>query len=696
MIIDKHAAISCALAATIALASPALGQNTEASVTISDGKRSFLPEFFAAYAPTNALDMVRRIPGFSIEGSEGRRGFGENAGNVLIDGDRPSTKSDDIFAVLSRIPASQVERIELTEQASADGDARGKGQVANVIRKGGKAINGTYEANSSFGNRFGVIPFGKASASLKRGSTTFELNAGYSNEKYFTSGFEDFSNGARQLSERRIYDGDAGYRAFDIGGAIKTRIGRTKINVNAKAGIADGYDNRLGFLKSPAGQDVGLETLLSVEPDSDFNFEVGGDMEFPLAPKLTTKLIALYQSEWDAQSSSIETARPRRPKSSFTSANRNRPSEAVFRVQNDWSGIRDHAIQFGAELAYNRLDANFRSEGFTGGVSDGVSTSGVLVREIRIEPFISDVWTVSPSWKIESGAIFEFSKLQLSGDSVASRSFQFVKPRLAATWTASKTTTMEFRAEHQVAQLDFNEFATSVDLGVNQVDAGNKDLLPEKTTTFSGLIRQKFLDRGSIQLLGSYVLVRDTQDLIPVAAGGGVFFDGTGNIGNSKKWNAELEITLPFDWITKPLGVTGMELKYIGHYHGSRVTDPVTGGKRGVSFRPEWHQTFEFRHDIAKAGIAWGFDVNVQATQNAYFVNQYRYQQNAENISAFVEYKKLKIGTVQLKLFDITGSKFVRERFIFDGTRASGSINQIIRRKRESARTVLLTLSGKF
>ena len=93
--------------------SPALHAEDAAPTTAADasanGKRQFRADFFVAYAPVTALDMVRRIPGFSIAGDEGRRGFGENAGNVLIDGDRPSSKSDDIFTILSRIPASEVE-----------------------------------------------------------------------------------------------------------------------------------------------------------------------------------------------------------------------------------------------------------------------------------------------------------------------------------------------------------------------------------------------------------------------------------------------------------------------------------------------------------------------------------------------------------------------------------------------------------
>lgn len=89
--------------------------NADAQLVIAaSGEKNFKPDFFAAYAPVTALDMVKRIPGFSINEGDGRRGFGENAGNVLIDGDRPSTKSDDILTILSRIAATEVEYIALS------------------------------------------------------------------------------------------------------------------------------------------------------------------------------------------------------------------------------------------------------------------------------------------------------------------------------------------------------------------------------------------------------------------------------------------------------------------------------------------------------------------------------------------------------------------------------------------------------
>ncbi len=692
----RIAAVALALGS---LASAAAFAQTAPQAEAS-GKRTFTPDFFAAYSPVNALDMVDRIPGFSIEDSEGRRGFGENAGNVLIDGDRPSTKSDTIKTILSRIPASQVERIILTEQAGGDGEAQGKGQIVNVIRKSGAALTGTYEIALTKSQRRAVMPIGSASATLKRGSTTYEMNFNYYGENQRSTGPEDFLTGGRALVERRTYVGNSVYREAVFGGALKTRLGTAKLNLKGQVAWSNGRDLRLGIITGPTGQVTGSESLGTKEPKNDIEYEIGGDVEFALFPKLTTKFIVLHTHETDNAVARIFTTRG--PATSlFEAANRNRPSEAVVRVQNDWIGLADHQIQFGAELAYNRLDARFVGGEAINGAPVALSSSAVLVRETRLEPFLSDVWAISPSFTLESGVIFEFSKLRLGGDSAAARSFQFGKPRIVATWTADKATTVELRAEHQVAQLDFSEFATSVDLGQgNQVDAGNQDLVPQKVTTFSALVRHKFMERGSIELLGSYELLRDTQDLVPVsardAAGNLIFFDGAGNIGNSRRWNAELQITLPFDWITKPLGVRGMELKYIGQYNGSRVMDPVTGLNRRASFQPEWQQTFEFRHDLPKPGIAYGFTVDVAAPGKAYFVTQFRRQVERERVQAFIEYRKWSLGTVKLQVFNATGTPFTRERFLYAGTRASGVISQIIKRERRLDPGFQLTVSGKF
>lgn len=671
----------------------------EAAASI-DGKRQFRLDFFAAYAPVTALDMVRRIPGFSIEAGEGLRGFGENAGNVLIDGDRPSTKSDDIFTILARIPASEVDYIELTEQAGADAETQGQGQVVNVVRKLSAKVSGTYEARMVFGTRYGLRPSGNASATMRRGDTTFELNLSSYSERIYGFGPEDFKTGAGALIERRFYQGKGGFDEAAIGGAIKTLIGGAKVNVNGRVRWSDGFDRREAEYFDASFADIGDELLLRGGPINDLNYEIGGDVEFGMAPKLNTKIIGLYRAATESNDSSIEVRRPGEPVTLFETRSRAKPAEAVARIQNDWSAFDGHAIQFGGEVAYNRLDAKFSAASSVSGAVTNFPASNVLVEEVRVEPFLTDVWSISPSWKIEAGAIAEFSKLTLSGDSNASRNFKFIKPRAIATWTVDPQTTLEFRAERQVAQLNFGEFATNVDVTLgNQVDAGNVDLVPEKVTSLSALIRHKFLERGSIQFRGDYQFVSDTQDLVPITlrdAAGNITaqFDGAGNIGSSKRWNGELEITLPFDWLTKPAGFTGLELKYVGHYHGSRVTDPVTGEKRSRSNQPLWHQEWSLRYDVPDLGLVYGATFYAQDSNSAYFFNEYRRQADGVRTTLFIEYTKFELGSLRLQVIDL--QDFRRDRFIYADTRANSGLSQIVNRRRELDPLIQLTLSGKF
>jgi hypothetical protein len=689
----------------LALASPGLAQtgpDPQPTSSSADGKRTFRPEFFASYVPVSALDMVQRIPGFSIDGGDGRRGFGENAGNVLIDGDRPSTKSDDIFAILSRIPASQVDVIVLSEQAGSDGEARGQGQVVNVVRKTSTKLSGTYEGGVEFGERSGKTPFGSASATLKRGVTSYEVSAAAYNQFNRFSSVDTTFDGARRVTAITPQEGNNHYKEASLSGAIKTKAGTTKINLNGRFNWKQFRDQRDSIIFDGLRQPLGTEILRTRGPNPDTGYEVGGDVEFPLASKLKTKIISLYRASDEKGQGLFETSLIAGGVDRFSTTSRSRPSETVFRVQNDWSGLNTQAIQFGGEIAYNKLRAAFGAISSSNGTATNFPASNVTVAEWRVEPFVSDVWTISPSWKLESAMVVEASSLKLSGDSSARRRFVFAKPKLIATWTANKDTTLEFRAERDVAQLDFTEFATSVDLGFGaQVSAGNSDLVPEKTLKFSAQVRRKFMDRGSIQLTGSYVKVSDTQDLVPIIVrdAAGIItsrFDGAGNIGNSKRWNAELEITLPFDWITQPIGISGMELKYVGHYHGARVIDPVTGRARGRSNEPVWHQEWNFRHDIAKLGIAWGFTANQAASNYDYFFNQIaRYRTGAE-FFAFVEYKKWKAGTIRFQVGNPTNVHINRDRFFYDDTRASGRIIRTIERDRFRDARFQLSLSGKF
>ena len=98
----------------------------------SAARQVYAPADFARYAPTNANHMLNQVPGFSIRHNENLRGLRQASVNVLFNGERPSNKGDDMYTQLSRIPAGNVERIELVDGATLDIPGL-SGQVANII-----------------------------------------------------------------------------------------------------------------------------------------------------------------------------------------------------------------------------------------------------------------------------------------------------------------------------------------------------------------------------------------------------------------------------------------------------------------------------------------------------------------------------------------------------------------------------------
>src|SRR6185437_15536549 len=92
--------------------------------------------------PNTAMEMINLLPGFTFDAGSGVRGFSGAAGNVLVDGERPATKSDDLESILRRIPASQVDHIEVIRGGAAGIDMQGKTVLDNVVRRKGDSVTG--------------------------------------------------------------------------------------------------------------------------------------------------------------------------------------------------------------------------------------------------------------------------------------------------------------------------------------------------------------------------------------------------------------------------------------------------------------------------------------------------------------------------------------------------------------------------
>ena len=177
---SSYYSFSLASILAVVLASPAFAQDAPTPVVAAEqqGVISYKPEDFAAARPNTALDMISRLPGFSFDGGDSVRGFAGAAGNVLIDGQRPTIKTDRLGDTLNRITIDQVERIDVIRGSVPGIDMQGQTVVANVIRKNADTFQQVFGVRGFlFADTGKTIPGWNYQATRRVGEHQFDVSA---------------------------------------------------------------------------------------------------------------------------------------------------------------------------------------------------------------------------------------------------------------------------------------------------------------------------------------------------------------------------------------------------------------------------------------------------------------------------------------------------------------------------------------
>ncbi|MBT5186250.1 MAG: TonB-dependent receptor plug domain-containing protein, partial [Kordiimonadaceae bacterium] len=112
--------------------------------------------YFVTFSPVTLLDMLQAVPGVpeiltknrqqsrrnSFGG--GQRGFGSGGDQILMDGKRLAGKANNIDDTLSRVSASQIDRIELIRGAASGLDVQSEGLVINIVMLEGISTSTTF------------------------------------------------------------------------------------------------------------------------------------------------------------------------------------------------------------------------------------------------------------------------------------------------------------------------------------------------------------------------------------------------------------------------------------------------------------------------------------------------------------------------------------------------------------------------
>lgn len=583
----------------------------------------FTPDFFADQSPNTALDMVNRVPGFSVSDGDGSRGFEGSVGNVLVNGSRPASKNDTGSAVLGRTLAAQVERIELIRGGAPGIDMQGFPVVVNVITRNESSRQSIVTWNATLFDGGQDVFGGSYQFTAKEGDRSWgvTLSDGISMSDSNGVGTVVRRDGAGAILRTEQYYNDQFGGGTSIRGNFASPLLGGKVDLTARYGVNDFHSTTLQT--TPTSR---RENLFDNDGSGG---EFGVVYTRPLSTRLNLETRLIHQFN---DFESVSTGRTRNgavdsPEQRFASEGNS--SESIFRSLLRFERSSALTFETGGEVAYNMLETD---QAFSvGGTPVPLPSASVKVEELRGEAFGRSTWRVRPDLTLEGGLRLEGSTITQSGDADQEKSFFFAKPRLQATWTPRANNQFRFRFERELGQLDFGDFAASADLVDENVQGGNVDLEPEQRWITELTYERRFWGDGIVSIGLRHDEIVDAIDVIPLDAG----LSAVGNIGDGTLDQLAVNILVPMDKV----GFTGGRLGFRNTWNHTEVTDPTTGETRAISGVRPTQPVFTIAQDIASWKLQWGGAYIASLEQTSFDPDQTSGFRGSDYFEIWAEYK---------------------------------------------------------
>jgi hypothetical protein len=685
-----------ALAVTPALAQEATPAPQPAATPASNSRATaYEAAFFAQFSPRTALDIAQRVPGFSLDlGDTETRGFAGAAGNVVINGARPSSKSESLETTLSRIPAGRVVRVELGPGDLYGSDYAGKSQVLNVVLSAVGGIDGNVTAAARRWYTGYVNTDISGSALIRRGQSTINVSAGTGRNRQLEEGTDtirDFATGA-QLEYRRKFNSYFNRDPYvSASWALeKAQDDAFRANVRWGPSTFDLFqDNRV----TPAVGPIHDDNLLQ---DYKFpSFEVGGDVTRPLAGGALKFVGLATRRGRDTFDGSTVRNGLLENNAAVTGGSEQfqdtKLGETIGRVSWTRANLGGLSVEAGGEAVYNTLDSDVQLFLIdSAGNRNRLDLPGdqAQVKEKRGEVYVRVGKTFSPALRVDAGLNYELSKLRVTGDASEERSLKFLKPSLSVDWTPGGGWRARLAIRRTVAQLNFLDFISIAELSNDRVNGGNAALQPQRTWELRGTVEKPILGDGMVKLDVGHDRISMLQDQILTEDG----LSAPGNLGGGKRSFASLTLDAPLG----SFGLKGVRLKAFGQLQRTRVHDPISDEVRNFSdFFPDWQWNVEMRR--AAGAFSSGFTINDRDRFSFFRAFEIDTNWNAGPYgTAFVEYRPGPKTAITLDVDNMFNTRANRERTFFSPNRSAAQPSAIEFRERNRHVNVGLTLKQSF
>jgi len=649
-------------------------------------------DFFITKHPKTARDMVDLLPGFTFSaGDSTLRGFAAAAGNVLIDGERPSDKQFTLEGLLSRIPADQVNYIEVIRGGQPGLDMLGQTVVANVVRKKGAADSLVLTVSDAQLRDGRNLP----SATLE---TTRHLNGGktfsgaISMSRYAELAEGDGSltrRGTAGLQHSAVASKAGGINSFGFA-SFATPLWHGQLSVN---GSLSRTDYTYAETDRPAvGAPARLDQYLGGPLGGQLQGEIGGNFSRPFGEKWTSESLALVDLKGQSYKSRLTDSI-----SDQLFQEHEHSGEALARSSLRYAATHDLTLQFSLEGAFNWLHTtnSFSFSGFPVPLPNARAT----VTEAREQASAQATWTAASWFQLEAGLNVEHSLITSRADERRHMTPTYPKPRLILTFTPDAENQVRLRAEREVDQLDFNNFIASSSLDTGSLHAGNTDIVPQQSWIFEAVYERHFWSGGDVSLTLRHSIISDAIDRVPITGPSGAVFDAPGNIGGASLDALIVSLTVPLD----RLGIAGGQLKGSGTFQRSQVADPTTGTPRPLTDLSPAEYTLSFRQDLPH--WSWGASLATPCatsaatkgcTKSEYHFNEIDLYAAQPALNLFVEYRPLTDLSLRLEADNILAQRYDRTVQVYGGPRNVSALSYADERLLTSSPSLLFSLRMVF
>ncbi len=661
---------------SVSSAVSAMAQPAPAVQTAPAGTTVYGADFYRHSGAVTALDLIQRTPGFSlVEADPDVRGYAGSLGNILVDGMRPTSKTEKTSDLLARIPAQGVERIELIRTGSTGVDLAGFIIVANVVRRATAAGEGAVVLGATAASDWSE-GWGRIEYSHKSDDRLLEISAGREAELDDDSGTgvirtrgADGSSLALAQNSRVIqHKDDVGlsWRRTALGGDVTLS---SSVRRDMKRD-----DSRYADVSREAPDQILTET------EDDRQAEAALRYERDIGHSRLGMLLSHRMGWLDAQEDESEGDAAER----FTE--QTDTAETILRAEVSHKASDRLTLTTSLEGTRNILTSDASLE--ENGDLTSLPGSSVRVEERRAEAAAGAVWRLAGGLSLQAALRVEASQIVQEGDARLERTLFYPKPRLSMQWNTGQADRFTVTASREVGQLDFGDFVASASLDRGTVSAGAGDLRPDRTWRLFASWEHGFWNDGALTLSWTHDWIEDAIDRVVVLANGEIF-DAPGNIGSGRRDTLAMDIQAPLD----RFGIAGGRLRGSLAWRTSQVTDPTTGEHRPISEEKPVEGEIAFTQDLAAGRLQWGLELDHIAEREI----EYRFDEitrSSEGLgwTVFVERRIGRAWRVRAEATDPFGRTFRERREIHDGPRSTSPLDEIETRRRDSPGYVSVSL----